>query len=99
MNNHRVIYSHLESFNFFFPGFLQIKITQKVVQDEHKDDIITRELEDTDKESSDIKPYATPHEIETGKLPPEEILSLPMFKVPNLWWFFAIVYLVTNFHE
>nr|XP_048333104.1 U11/U12 small nuclear ribonucleoprotein 65 kDa protein isoform X1 [Ziziphus jujuba var. spinosa] len=61
---------------------LQIKITHKVVQGEHKDDSISiaRESEDAEEESSAIKPYANPEEIETGKLPPEEILSLPMFK-------------------
>ncbi|KAF3441231.1 hypothetical protein FNV43_RR15144 [Rhamnella rubrinervis] len=59
---------------------LQIKITNKVVQSEHKNDSSTKESEDPEKESLDIKPYATPEDIETGKLPPEEILSLPMFK-------------------
>ncbi|KAG5557271.1 hypothetical protein RHGRI_007513 [Rhododendron griersonianum] len=31
-------------------------------------------------ENLDLKPYLTPDELEGGKLPPEEILSLPMFK-------------------
>lgn len=30
------------------------------------------------------KYFATPQEIESGKLPPEEILSLPMFKVSEV---------------
>lgn len=30
------------------------------------------------------KHFATPQEIESGKLPPEEILSLPMFKVSEI---------------
>lgn len=63
---------------------LQIKIAPKVIQNEQKDDSTTKELEDPDKETSDIKPYATPEELESGKLPPEEILSLPMFKVLNV---------------
>lgn len=33
-----------------------------------------------DNENLDLKPYLTPEELEGGKLPPEEILSLPMFK-------------------
>lgn len=59
---------------------LQIKIVPKVIQNEHRDESTTKELEEPDKEGSDIKPYATPEELESGKLPPEEILSLPMFK-------------------
>lgn len=55
-----------------------------MIQNERKDDSTTKELEDPDKEASDIKPYATPEELESGKLPPEEILSLPMFKVLNV---------------
>ncbi|KAL5767976.1 hypothetical protein ACOSP7_014558 [Xanthoceras sorbifolium] len=72
---------------------LQIKIGPKVIHNEQKDDSITKETEDLNKEGfntkeleeynkegSDIKPFATPEEVERGKLPPEEILSLPMFK-------------------
>ncbi|XP_059463641.1 U11/U12 small nuclear ribonucleoprotein 65 kDa protein-like isoform X2 [Corylus avellana] len=59
---------------------LQIKIAPKVIQNEQKDDSTEKELEDPDKEGSDIKAYATPEELESRKLPPEEILSLPMFK-------------------
>ncbi|XP_052294565.1 U11/U12 small nuclear ribonucleoprotein 65 kDa protein isoform X3 [Citrus sinensis] len=59
---------------------LQIKITPKASQTEDKDDGIVKELEEPNKEDSDVKPFATPEELEMGKLPPEEILSLPMFK-------------------
>ncbi|KAL9431497.1 hypothetical protein AB3S75_026644 [Citrus x aurantiifolia] len=59
---------------------LQIKITPKASQTEDKDDGIAKELEEPNKEDSDVKPFATPEELEMGKLPPEEILSLPMFK-------------------
>ncbi|KAL6199975.1 hypothetical protein ACLB2K_029757 [Fragaria x ananassa] len=59
---------------------LHIAITQKVVNNEHKDDSTTKEEELPETESSVINPLATPEELERGKLPPEEILSLPMFK-------------------
>ncbi|KAK3197955.1 hypothetical protein Dsin_021370 [Dipteronia sinensis] len=71
---------------------LQFKIVPKVIQNEQKDDSIAKETEEPDnesldtqelesnKEDSNIKPFATPEEVERGKLPPEEILSLPMFK-------------------
>lgn len=59
---------------------LQIKITPKLIQTENKEDNITEELEAANKYGLDLKPYATAEEIHNGKLPPEEILSLPMFK-------------------
>ncbi|XP_042943980.1 U11/U12 small nuclear ribonucleoprotein 65 kDa protein isoform X2 [Carya illinoinensis] len=59
---------------------LQIKIAPKLIQNEHRDDTTSKELEEPDKEGLDFKPYATSEELESGKLPPEEILSLPMFK-------------------
>lgn len=59
---------------------LQIKIAPKVIT-EHKDECsIMKESEDSEKEDFDLKPYATLEELKSGKLPPEEILSLPMFK-------------------
>ena len=42
------------------------------------------ESEDPDTEGSDQKHYATAEEIESKRLVPEEILSLPKFKVPSL---------------
>ncbi|CBI36672.3 unnamed protein product, partial [Vitis vinifera] len=59
---------------------LQIKIAPKVIT-EHKDECsIMKESEDSEKEDFDLKHYATLEELKSGKLPPEEILSLPMFK-------------------
>ncbi|KAF3586310.1 hypothetical protein F2Q69_00026156, partial [Brassica cretica] len=62
---------------------MQIKITQKVAQDERKEDI---ELEgpaeeEPREEASNLKPFASLEELEKGRLPPQDILSLPMFKV------------------
>ncbi|CAK7341345.1 unnamed protein product [Dovyalis caffra] len=59
---------------------LQIKIVPKVIQNEHKDDSIMTKSEEPDTESSDQKHYATAEEIESKRLAPEEILSLPKFK-------------------
>ncbi|RVW35755.1 U11/U12 small nuclear ribonucleoprotein 65 kDa protein [Vitis vinifera] len=57
-----------------------IKIAPKVIT-EHKDECsIMKESEDSEKEDFDLKHYATLEELKSGKLPPEEILSLPMFK-------------------
>lgn len=61
-------------------SLLQIRIAPKVIQDE-KDDNINNEIEEPEKEATDLKPYATLNDLARGKLPPEEILSLPMFKV------------------
>ncbi|KAJ4978559.1 hypothetical protein NE237_009339 [Protea cynaroides] len=59
---------------------LKIKIASKPVQNEPKhDDENTESLEQA-KEDLELKSYARPEEIERAKLPPEEILSLPMFK-------------------
>lgn len=73
----------------YFLTLFQIKIAPKVVNNEHKDDSITKDSEHPKNESSDINSFATPEELERGKLPPEEILSLPMFKVisKNLLYF------------
>lgn len=59
---------------------LQIKIAPKLNQTGNKDDVLMEELEEADKQCFELKRYATPEELESGKLPPEEILSLPMFK-------------------
>lgn len=60
---------------------VQIKISHKVTQVEHKDESGHKEnVEEPNKENSDLKAFATQAELESGKLPPEEILSLPMFK-------------------
>lgn len=61
---------------------MQIKITQKVAQDERKEDI---ELEgpaeeEPREEDSNLKLFASLEELEKGRLPPQDILSLPMFK-------------------
>lgn len=59
------------------------------------DDSTMEEVSEPPKEGLELKPYATPQEIESGRLPPEEILSLPMFKVTycrlvlildSAWW-------------
>ncbi|XP_048444675.1 U11/U12 small nuclear ribonucleoprotein 65 kDa protein-like [Pyrus x bretschneideri] len=57
---------------------VQIKIAPNVVTNENKDDGITEDSEHLENESADINAFATAEELE--KLPPEEILSLPMFK-------------------
>ncbi|MCL7045449.1 hypothetical protein MKW94_003232 [Papaver nudicaule] len=60
---------------------LQIKIAAKPVRNDVKDDDDRMtELAEPSKEDLDLKQYATPEDIKIGKLPPEEILSLPMFK-------------------
>uniref|UniRef100_A0A803MDL1 RRM domain-containing protein n=1 Tax=Chenopodium quinoa TaxID=63459 RepID=A0A803MDL1_CHEQI len=56
---------------------LQIKIVPKKVQHEVLTDNTVKESEKL--ESTDM-PFATIDQIESQKLPPEEILSLPMFK-------------------
>ncbi|XP_056158370.1 U11/U12 small nuclear ribonucleoprotein 65 kDa protein isoform X3 [Syzygium oleosum] len=62
---------------------LQIKITPKPkvsAVDEHKDDSTANDIEEPDQEKLEKKQFATQEELERGRLPPEEILSLPMFK-------------------
>ncbi|KAK9102320.1 hypothetical protein Sjap_019574 [Stephania japonica] len=60
---------------------LQIKITSKPTQKERDgEESHEKEEEEPLEEGLEVKPFATPEEIERGKLPPEEILSLPMFK-------------------
>ena len=52
--------------------FSQIKIAPKHIPNEQKDDDDYKQISEE------------PNELEKGKLPPEEILSLPMFKVSDL---------------
>ncbi|KAL0694593.1 hypothetical protein Bca4012_061773 [Brassica carinata] len=60
---------------------MQIKITQKVTQDEHKEDNeLEAPVEEPREEDSNLKPFASIEELEKGRLPPQDILSLPMFK-------------------
>lgn len=53
----------------------------KQVQIEQTESEVEKEPPMPDNQNLDLKPYLTPEELEGGKLPPEEILSLPMFKV------------------
>ncbi|GMH26564.1 hypothetical protein Nepgr_028407 [Nepenthes gracilis] len=59
---------------------LQIKIAPKQHQPEDIVNSTVEEEADKPEEVVDHRPYATAEEIESQKLPPEEILSLPMFK-------------------
>ncbi|XP_058218185.1 U11/U12 small nuclear ribonucleoprotein 65 kDa protein [Rhododendron vialii] len=59
---------------------LQIKIVPKQVQSEQTNQSEVEKEQTMPDENLDLKPYLTPDELEGGKLPPEEILSLPMFK-------------------
>lgn len=60
---------------------LQIKIAPKPTLKDIADDANNiKELTDSVQEQVEQKPYAMPEDIEKAKLPPEEILSLPMFK-------------------
>ncbi|KAA3473018.1 RNA-binding 40 [Gossypium australe] len=63
---------------------LQIKIAPKHIPYEQKDDGADDDhkqiLEEPNEEGLDAKQFASADELEKGKLPPEEILSLPMFK-------------------
>lgn len=68
------------TFNYYFSP--QIKIAPKrKLKDIFDDGNNIKELTDPVEEQVEQKPYAMPEDIEKGKLPPEEILSLPMFKV------------------
>ncbi|XP_020218509.1 U11/U12 small nuclear ribonucleoprotein 65 kDa protein [Cajanus cajan] len=59
---------------------LKINIAPKAILNEHKDDDTSQELQEPEKDGPDPNKFLTPYELERGKLPPEEILSLPMFK-------------------
>lgn len=61
--------------------FVQIKIANKAGQKEHNDGSINRETEDPKTEGIDMKPFATKEEIQNGKMGPEELLSLTVFRV------------------
>jgi len=63
---------------------LQINIAPKVTLNEHKDNTTGIELQEPEKDTLDPNKFLTPDELERGKLPPEEILSLPKFKVWDL---------------
>lgn len=63
---------------------LQINIAPKEIKDERKNDDRSQDLQEPEKDSPDPHKFLTPEELESGKLPPEEILSLPMFKVWTL---------------
>lgn len=58
---------------------LQIRIAPKQIQNEPMDSTENEQVE-SDKEILEDKTFATVEELKGGKLPPEEILSLPMFK-------------------
>lgn len=79
---------------------LQIKIVPKQSQNDQIDESATKELEESGKESllNLYKPYATPEELESGKLPPEEILSLPMFKVLSVLNNSFYIQWISNLH-
>lgn len=63
---------------------MQIKFAPKAAQNELADQSTTeKELASRDGQLEE-KHFLTPQEIEKEKLPPEEILSLPMFKVHEL---------------
>ncbi|KMZ73830.1 putative RNA binding protein [Zostera marina] len=59
----------------------QIKIASKSKLNEKKDgeSTLIEEMENSEK-PTELKPYATRQELENGKMLPEQILSLPMFK-------------------
>ncbi|XP_042000282.1 U11/U12 small nuclear ribonucleoprotein 65 kDa protein-like isoform X2 [Salvia splendens] len=59
---------------------LQIRIAQKQNQPELQDNDSAKELQEPIPESSARETFATTEELNNGKLPPEEILSLPKFK-------------------
>lgn len=59
---------------------LHIKIAPKQIQNERMGDAAHEESLKPDKEALHHEPYAMAEELKSGKLPPEEILSLPMFK-------------------
>ncbi|KAL6546165.1 hypothetical protein OROGR_010039 [Orobanche gracilis] len=63
---------------------LQIRIAPKQIQPEVKDDGGTAKESREQNTSDHHQPYATLEELHRGKLPPEEILSLPRLKYEAL---------------
>ncbi|CAI0432700.1 unnamed protein product [Linum tenue] len=61
-------------------SMLQIKIAPKEVQSEEKGSSIEAESVEPEPQTPNDKAYAAPEEIQSNKLVPEEILSLPKFK-------------------
>ncbi|RRT73118.1 hypothetical protein GW17_00033190 [Ensete ventricosum] len=61
----------------------EIKVTPKPTTKETTDYSDSTKEPDSANQLLEQKLFASPQEIESGKLPPEEILSLPMFKVPQ----------------
>ncbi|CAJ1793768.1 unnamed protein product [Sphenostylis stenocarpa] len=59
---------------------LKINIVPKSTVNEHKYDETSQELQEPEKDVPNPNKFLTAEELEKGKLPPEEILSLPMFK-------------------
>ncbi|KAH6755478.1 RNA-binding family protein [Perilla frutescens var. hirtella] len=59
---------------------VQIRISQKQNHPELQDNDSAKELKEPIPETSPPEPFATLEELNSGKLPPEEILSLPKFK-------------------
>jgi hypothetical protein len=69
---------------------VQIKITPRPASKELADQrTIDKELASRD-EQLEQKHFATPEEIEKEKLPTEEILSLPMFKVDFYLYYYVV---------
>ncbi|CAH1447798.1 unnamed protein product [Lactuca virosa] len=59
----------------------KIKITPKQTQTEQIDDGIAEDVEEVENDNLITKSFASVEDLEHGKLPPKEILSLPMFKM------------------
>lgn len=62
---------------YYALGFFQIKITPKCSKAEEKEDADNN----PEKDKLNVESFASLEELEKGKLPLEEILSLPKFKV------------------
>ncbi|KAL0334496.1 UNVERIFIED_CONTAM: U11/U12 small nuclear ribonucleoprotein [Sesamum radiatum] len=71
---------HLSSSESEMESSDEIKIVPKQVQPEPRHDDAGKEVQEPRLETLDHEPYVTLEELNSGKLPPEEILSLPRFK-------------------